>query len=207
MARTRDDEKWANRRHEIVDSAAKLFAHQSFHGTSVQELCDAVGLGRGVLYYYVTSKEHLLGLIHDRVMAHVLASAERVLAAEGSASDRLTMLGRELIGIITTYPDHVWVFLHEFRALTGDEAVRFHESRQTYEGAVRQILEDGVAAGEFELDSTELTALAWLGLHNYVYIWFHSEGAFTPEQIADTFGRIFLVGVQPRAAPASRQAS
>ncbi len=204
MARTRDEEKWATRRDEIIDIAAKLFAANSFHGTGVQELCEAVGLGRGVLYYYVTSKEHLLGLIHDRVMEHVLASAERVLNAEGSPSQRLTMLGRELIDIITTYPDHVWVFLHEFRALTGDEAARFRDSRQRYEAAIQRILEEGVAAGEFEVADVKLTALGWLGLHNYVYIWFHSDGQFTPEEIAESFGRIFLGGIQVRRpVPAS----
>jgi AcrR family transcriptional regulator len=207
MPRARDEEKWAARRDDIVDSAAKLFAAHSYHGTGVQELSDAVGLGRGVLYYYVTSKEHLLGLIHDRVMEHVLASADRVLATPGSASDRLAMLGRELIGIITTYPDHVWVFLHEFRALTGDEAKRFKDSRVRYEAAVRQILSDGVAAGEFELDDVELTALGWLGLHNYVYIWFHNDGRFTPQEIADSFSGIFLSGVQARGVEARRRVS
>ena len=28
------------------------------------------------------------------------------------------MLGDELLDVITRYPDHVWVFLHEFPALT-----------------------------------------------------------------------------------------
>ena len=207
MPRVRDKEKWETRRNDIVDSAAKLFAAQGYHATGVQELSDSVGLGRGVLYYYVTSKEHLLGLIHDRVMEHVLASAQRVLDAPGSASDRLKMLGRDMIEIITTYPDHVWVFLHEFRALTGDEADRFHESRDKYEAALRQILEEGVAAGEFDVDKVELAALGWLGLHNYVYIWFHSDGKFSPDEIADAFSEIFLCGVQTRGAQARRRVS
>ncbi len=199
MARTRDDAKWAARQDEIVDIAARLFAAQGYHSTGVQEVGDAAGLGRGALYYYVTSKENLLGLIHTRVMEHVLASAERARTQVGSASERLTALGHELINIICTYPDHVWVFLHEFRVLTGEESERFLEQRRRYEGTVAQILRDGIGAGEFDIANVRLTALAWLGLHNYIYIWFDRGGQLTPAEIADTFGNIFLNGIRTRS--------
>jgi len=39
-------------------------------------------------------------------------------------------------------------------------------------------------------------ALGWLGLHNYVYIWHHSGGSFTPDLIADNFADIFLSGIR-----------
>jgi TetR/AcrR family transcriptional regulator, cholesterol catabolism regulator len=200
VARTRDDEKWDEIRTDIVDNSARLFARQGYHGTGVSELGDAVGLGRGHLYYYIGSKEKLLGLIHSRVMAYVLASAERAVAHEGSAADRLEILGRDLIKIITDYPDHVWVFLHEFRALTGEEAASFRAQRHRYESAVRTILEDGVAAGEFEVPDVGLASLAWLGLHNYIYIWFDSEGQHSPREISDYFASIFLNGIRPRKA-------
>lgn len=208
MARTRDDEKWDEIRTDIVDKSARLFARQGYHGTGVSELGDAVGLGRGLLYYYIGSKEKLLGLIHSRVMEYVLASARKAVEHDGSAAARLQMLGRDLIKIITDYPDHVWVFLHEFRALTGDEAVNFRVQRQEYEGAVRTILKDGIATGEFEVPHVELASLAWLGLHNYIYIWFDSHGRHSPEEISDYFASIFLNGIRPReTAPASEAPS
>jgi len=39
--------------------------------------------------------------------------------------DLLKQLGDELLDVIHRYPDHVWVFLHEFPALTGERAERF----------------------------------------------------------------------------------
>ena len=96
-----------------------------YHATSTTELCEANQLGKGALYYYIGSKEELLAAIHDRVMDEVLLGADRVAAAGGTPTEQLAMLGTELLDVIARYPDHVWVFLHEFPALTGDNATQF----------------------------------------------------------------------------------
>ena len=56
--------KWQARRHEIVDVSAKVFAERGYHATSTTELCEANGIGKGALYYYIGSKEELLAAIH-----------------------------------------------------------------------------------------------------------------------------------------------
>ena len=152
----RDNGAWEQRRNEIVDTAAHLFATNGYHATGVAELGEAVQLGRGALYYYITSKENLLSLIHDRVIVDVLAAGEKATALEGTASERLRFLGGELLRIIVSFPDHVWVFLHEFRSLQGEAADEFRKSRRVFERAIEQILEDGVDAA-----SSTSTALAW----------------------------------------------
>ena len=50
------------------------------------------------------------------------------------------MLGEELLDVIHRYPDHVWVFLHEFPALTGERAEQFRERRREYEQRVEAVL-------------------------------------------------------------------
>ena len=180
----------------IVDTSARVFAANGYHATGINELCEANGLGKGALYHYIGSKEALLAAIHDRVMDDVLASGRRVSEAGGSPSAQLRMLGDELIDIITRYPDHVWVFLHEFPALTGERATQFRDRRRTYERQVADILAAGVKAGEFRKLDPQLTALAWLGMHNYTYLWLRAKGKLTAGQVAQTFGEIFMQGIQ-----------
>src|ERR1700748_3989580 len=122
--------KWQARRHEIVDASAKVCADRCYHATSTSELCEANGIGKGALYYYIGSKEQLLAAIHDRVMDEVMLGADRVDLAGGSPPDQLAMLGQELLDVIVRYPDHVWVFLHEFHALTGQNAEQFRKRRR-----------------------------------------------------------------------------
>lgn len=188
--------KWKARREAIVDTSARVFARQGYHATGIVELCEVNGLGKGAFYHYIGSKEELLAAIHDRVMDEVMVGADRVAAAGGSPSTQLAMLGDELLDVIHRYPDHVWVFLHEFPALTAERAQTFRVRRRAYERRVEQVLEAGVAAGEFRALDPRLTTMAWLGMHNYTYLWLKAGGRVSARDVAEPFADIFIRGIR-----------
>jgi TetR/AcrR family transcriptional regulator, cholesterol catabolism regulator len=187
--------KWHQRRQDIIDRSAKRIAQRGYHATSTTELCEVNHLGKGALYYYIGSKEQLLVAIHDRVMDEVLLGAARVEQADGSPTEQLTMLGDELLNVIARYPDHVWVFLHEFPALTGDNATQFRARRREYERRVEAVLESGIASGHFRAVDPKLTARAWLGMHNYTYLWLKAGGTRSASQVAESFADLFIRGI------------
>src|SRR6266700_5797929 len=84
---------------------------------------------------------------HDRVMDEVMLGADRVAQAGGTPSAQLAMLGDELLDVIHRYPDHVWVFLHEFPALTAERADKFRIRRRKYERRIETTLQAGIDAG------------------------------------------------------------
>ena len=186
---------WQARREAIIDTSAVVFARRGYHATGIMELCGANDLGKGALYHYIGSKEELLAAIHDRVMDEVISSGERVAAAPGAPPEKLAMLGDELLDVITRYPDHVWVFLHEFHALTGERAERFHRRRREYEGRVEAVLAAGVDSGDFRDVDPRLTALGWLGMHNYAYLWLKTDGPLSAREVAERFADIFIGGI------------
>jgi AcrR family transcriptional regulator len=188
-------EKWKARRDEIIDTSARVFARQGYHATGIAELCTVNGLGKGAFYHYIDSKEELLAAIHDRVMDEVMLGAARVAEAGGTPSARLAMLGEELLDVIHRYPDHVWVFLHEFPALTGERAERFRSRRREYERTVEQALRAGIKTGEFRKVDPWLTARAWLGMHNYTYLWLKAGGRVSARDVAKPFADIFIRGI------------
>ena len=192
--------KWEARRQAIVDASAAVFARQGYHAPGTGELCAAYVLGKGALFHYSGSKEELLAAIHDRVMDEVLLGAARVTEAGGTPTAQLEGLGDELLDVIHRYPDHVWVFLHEFPALTGDRAERFRLRRAEYEAVVEAVLRAGVDAGEFRELDPWLTARAWLGMHNYTYLWLKPGGALSARDVAAPFAEIFTRGIRVQGA-------
>jgi TetR/AcrR family transcriptional regulator, cholesterol catabolism regulator len=198
---SRRSPKWEARREAIVDTSAPLFAQRGYHATGIIELCEANDLGKGALYHYIGSKEELLAAIHDRVMDEVMLGADRVAEADGSPSAQLAMLGDELLDVIHRYPDHVWVFLHEFPALTGERAAQFRERRESYERRVEAVLRAGVESGEFRDLDPWLTTRAWLGMHNYTYLWLKAGGGLTARDVAKPFAEIFMRGIESPSGP------
>src|SRR5881227_3646926 len=199
---SRRSPNWQARRQAIVDTSARVFARRGYHATGITELCTANDLGKGALYHYIGSKEKLLAAIHDRVMDEVMAGADRVAEAGGSPSAQLAMLGDELLDVIHRYPDHVWVFLHEFPALTAERAEQFRVRRRAYEHRVEAVLQAGIDAGEFRAVDPRLTALAWLGMHNYTYLWLKARGRLSARDVAKAFADIFVRGIA--GSPAHR---
>src|ERR1700683_4466129 len=47
------------RRLELLDYSARRFASQGYHPTSVTDIVDGLGVGKGVFYWYFSSKEEL----------------------------------------------------------------------------------------------------------------------------------------------------
>ena len=48
------------RRTELTREAAKLFAQKGYHGTSIGDIAEALGVQKGSLYAHISSKEDLL---------------------------------------------------------------------------------------------------------------------------------------------------
>ena len=188
-------DKWLARRDQLIDVSAEVFARNGYHNTGIVELCEINGIGKGAFYYYLGSKEELLAAIHDRVMDEVLLGADRAEEGGGSPSDQLARLGDELLDVIGRYPHHVWVFLHEFPALTGGRAEQFRTRRHAYERRVETVIRAGIEAGEFRAVDPRVTALAWLGMHNHTYLWFTADGRLTTGELAEAFSEIFVQGI------------
>jgi hypothetical protein len=66
------------------------------------------------------------------------------------------------------------------------------------------VLRAGVESGEFRDLDPWLTARAWLGMHNYTYLWLKPGGRLSARSVAKPFADLIWQGV---AGPASRERS
>ena len=67
--------------------------------------------------------------------------------------------------------------------------------RREYERRVEAVLQAGVDSGEFRDLDPWLTARAWLGMHNYTYLWLKPGGALSARDVAKPFAEIFMGGI------------
>lgn len=207
-ARERSRQRYAQRRTEVVDRAARVFAARGFHGTSIEDLVDATGLQRGGLYHYMDGKLDLLIAIHERFIDPLLANAREVSERDEPADVQLRELARVLMGDIADYHDQVTVFLHEWRAIESDPAWKdIRRARREFEQIVSDVLERGRDEGLFEFEDLRLTLLGFLGMINYSYQWFNPKGRVSPATIADHFADIFLSGIEVSSSSRPRPAT
>ncbi|MGC9544611.1 TetR/AcrR family transcriptional regulator [Streptomyces sp. UG1] len=77
MARVSQEHLDARRR-QILDGAARLFARNGFHATSMQDVLKEVDLSAGAVYRYFSGKDELIAAIVREVLGEVRAAFEDV---------------------------------------------------------------------------------------------------------------------------------
>ncbi|MEU4654809.1 TetR/AcrR family transcriptional regulator [Streptomyces sp. NPDC023723] len=172
------------KRQEIIDTAARLFARKGYAATSINDLSQAVGLAKGALYYYIVSKENLLIEIQSRVMSPLLARAWQIAALDADPLLRLRLLSESLLTTIFNRLDHIWVYEHDYRDLSGTELRTLLAQRGDFERLVSQVLAEAIALGTLRAVEPRLATLQFLNLHNHTYQWIKPKGSWTPTFLA-----------------------
>ena len=179
----------------IRRQAARLFAKNGYRGTGVQDLSDAVGLGRGALYHHIGSKERLLFEIITLHVVDVVDEARAVLDLPLTAEEKVRRLSRLMMATVSAHLPEWTVFFREIDALSGPLRREALAVRSAFEDVWVEVIEQGVRDGEFrELDAVAVKGL--LGMHNYSYVWLHPRGRLSPEEIADVFCDVLLGGIR-----------
>lgn len=196
----KNEEQRADRMDEIMDAAVKLFAKKGYHATSISDISEAVGLGRGALYYYILSKEDLLWEIHKRHVDPLLEATIQLEQQSLSPEEKLREVSYKLIETITTYLPYMTVFYREIGAFSPERLANLVEKRRAYEDSIERILCEGVQNGDWEIENPRMCVLAFLGMYNWTFQWYNPQGPMQPPEIADTFFQLFLKGIQRRTS-------
>lgn len=77
------------RRDKLLGFATARFAEKGFHPTSVSEIVDGVGVGKGVFYWYFDSKDELLEEILRTALRDLRMAQTTAVAGAADPLDRL----------------------------------------------------------------------------------------------------------------------
>jgi TetR/AcrR family fatty acid metabolism transcriptional regulator len=67
-------------RERIIEASTRLFLAKGYRGTSVKEITEAAGIGRGTLYWYFKSKDEILITIFERFDTQLLDKLKKAVA-------------------------------------------------------------------------------------------------------------------------------
>jgi AcrR family transcriptional regulator len=90
--------KGARRRRDLMDHAARAFAADGYHTTSVTAIVDGLGVGKGVFYWYFDSKDELLRQILADAQRSMRQAQRDAIAGEPDPARRIEQGIRSSIG-------------------------------------------------------------------------------------------------------------
>ncbi len=189
----------ATRREQLTREAARLFADRGFHGTSMGDLADAVGLQKGSLYSLTGSKQELL-LETMRGGARAFHAALDAVPEDAPAVERVRLALRGHLRVVSEQLDVSTVFTREWRYLEDVGREEIVEERRRYEERWRALFREGVESGGLrtDLDAGAATRLV-LSAANWAYTWL--EPGRDTDELADRFTAILVDGIRGYATP------
>jgi len=179
---------------DILRAAARVFRRRGVAAAGMREIAEEADLSPGNLYYYFSGKDEILLFCQQRTLAHMLAAVDAARAMPAACAERLRSVLRA----------HVHALLDELEgAIAHLEVDLLPESmrapmiagRDRYEHAVRQLVGEGIARGEFADADAALVTRAMLGAVNWTARWYRPEGARPVADIARTLADYLVKGL------------
>lgn len=186
------------RRDLILEAAGRVFRRRGFADTGMRDIAEAADLSAANLYHYFPSKDAILFYCQDRALDRMLAAVTAARAASTRSSDRLRQVLTAHIRVMLDEVEGATAHL-EVDALSPALRERIIRKRDRYERALRRILADGMASGEFVRMRPAAIARAMLGALNWTATWFRHDGPETVDAVGETISAFLLRGVASRS--------
>lgn len=154
-----DIELISQRRRQISQCAAQLFATKGYDATSVQEIAHACMMSVGNLYRYIGSKEDILYLVIDELAQGAEWVIEQLTYDHNcNTAEAIRRLIKMLYFLYHDKQDATMLIYHETRNLAPKARQRCFDIEKRLISKIGEILTRGCEKGEFQIQNIPLMA-------------------------------------------------
>ncbi len=185
------------REDELLAAATEVFHEHGYVGGSLQMVADRVGIRKGSIYHYITTKEDLL----YRLLMRLQSAADEILRevacrAELDPGGRLALYVQRLVECGVQQLDLVSIYCNEIDCLGEERRREVHARRSAHERFVLDL----ITAGQSEASAQRVVEPRVLSSCIFgAVMWTfrcHSRGAtLSPELLAEACSGFVLAGL------------
>ncbi|MFF7549741.1 TetR/AcrR family transcriptional regulator [Streptomyces canus] len=182
---------------KIFAEAARLFAERGFAGTNLQDIADAMGMTRPALYYYVKNKDEVLARLLTETTEAPAAEIKRLARhRDADAAARLRGVARVMALRRASDPNQYRLLVRSEAELPADLVDSQRAAQRATLREMAALIEEGIREGLFRPVDSRTTALAMIGMCNWIAWWPQPHGKLTPAEVADQIADLVLAMVR-----------
>lgn len=131
----------ADRRTEILHTAARMYAVSGYHGVSVDDLGAELGISGPAIYRYFAGKEAILSEMLVDISRRLLEGAQRAVADHEDPADELAALVDLHLDFVLTEPELIAVQFRDLDNLPDRERRQVRSLQRQYVGIWVDVLQ------------------------------------------------------------------
>ena len=184
MARTQAAD-YEERRHAIVEKAARLFARNGFRGASIADLAAACETSKSLIYHYYPSKEDILFAVMASHVDQLSQDVADAAAADLPPPDKLRSLLRTFMKHYVGAADRQKVLLNELDQLPSEKRRRIVRQQREIIDVVGKLLADVAPGKPTDPAHARARTMMLFGMINWTHTWYDASGPIPPQALAD----------------------
>jgi AcrR family transcriptional regulator len=181
---------------QIIEAALNLFITYGYHGLSMRQIAEAVGVSKAALYYHFQDKEQLFLAVLDTQLKHFETLIDLAATEECSARQRIRRLVREILSQPVAMRAAIRLASQEMAQLSEPARAAFNRSYHfRFIDKIQALLKAGIDQGELRPVDPEVATWALLGIL-YPYF-FPAQNSDVPpaRDVIEPLLLIFLDGI------------
>ena len=155
-----------DRRHQLMEYAARRFAEGGYHPTSVADIVDGLQVGKGVFYWYFSSKEELLLEILAEGQLDLRRAQQDALTGATTPVERIEAGIRRSIEWLAEH--RTYVQLIQFAATEDRFAPHLRRGGEVAVADLAKHVKEGIADGSLADGDPTVISHAILGVTNHL---------------------------------------
>jgi AcrR family transcriptional regulator len=185
----------------LCETAARWFNRHGFHGTSLGDIADELGITKAALYYYVRDKSDLLYKLHLRAAEAAKRAHDRGVKQGRNGLERVQRIVTNYLAASTSSPTETFI-LFEDGALSPVQSAEIIKRRKWLDNDLRRQIETGIADGSIVPCDSKLAVLVIVGALAWTSKWYDGNGIWSSDQVATAMGQMLARMLSSAPAPA-----
>jgi AcrR family transcriptional regulator len=191
--------KSALKRESILAAAAKVFKEKGYAETTLSDVAAEAGTFAGSLYYYFSSKEHLveevLNVGTNRIVQLVIGKVGG-LPKTISKTKRVKVALHTHMNLALERDDCDLAYWKIIDQVPLEIRKRHVKLQRSYGRFWKRLIEDAQEADEIRRDlDARIVSLFIIGSTLYALDWFHEEGSYTAKELSDVLFAMMVEGI------------
>jgi AcrR family transcriptional regulator len=179
----------------ILRKAAAVICTRGYHQASMRGISRATGVSLAGLYYYFSSKEHLLYLIQRCTFENILASSSEAIRRQPDPESRLRAFIELHLKYFLDRPNEMKVINHEEALLGADLRREVNALKKAYYRVCLEQVKALKQARRLTGLNTRIAALSLFGMMNWIYTWHNPRVDPGAGELARQMADLFLKGI------------
>ena len=171
------------KRRRILEVSVYLFFEQGYERTTLDDIARQLNVTKPYIYSYFQNKGDILFEVCQTGIRKSLEVLDTALSLKGSPMLRLKAAVESVARIVIEKRMYVVVYMREEKNLPLEDAQKILEQRRVFDHHITELLNQGVAAGEFFIPDKVVTATTIGGIVSWLPHWYIATGGLTKSEV------------------------